>query len=544
MPKHPYTLSDAEVQILKKGQDDVNYAAAYWFKPDFGDPFLFDNNFEPAGQWQVRVHHAAQPNIIVVGGYGTGKTIGVGMSACVFGMSMANFKFLNTAPVAFQARQMFDGIISITKDTPFERLIWKKPTRPYPKIELKFYVGNVLIESQLEFMSVDKNAVNILSWEGDWINLDEGGTLDNLEEITGHLGSRLRGSIRGRSRLGRYSITSNSWDNFFMWYLFDLAADQPEEYLSLVLSTRDNKNVTDAQLKQMLSKIPEEEHKRWIDGTRPEGKGTYFNRDEVFACEDPDQTQRIRNMISSHVKGYLLKFVRGPGYYYMLEPFRPGHMYIMTGDPGIYNAPRRNAPVIGVFDCTDFPQKPARLVAFWWGFGNGSITPFVNMVRKLKKIYNPIICGVDSTGPQKNQAELMNIFYFEPTEKELEEDPSLRIPLTPLDFSGSKRMSYLVALRLMIKETLLRWPKVLNGIRSQLTNYEPTEDKKLAQDIVAMFAMAAHVLFRLFGIGNVEVDDEEMDRRTKQMATEHKLEDQRYRREAVDDRNRRNRTNR
>ncbi|KKK89314.1 hypothetical protein LCGC14_2734360, partial [marine sediment metagenome] len=269
MPKSPYVLSDAEVDILKLGQDDVNKAAAYWFKPpDPAGPFLFDHKFAEGGKWQKQLHHALQPNIITIGGYGTGKTIGVGMSAAAWCMQMANFKFLNTAPVAFQAKQMYDGILAITKGTPYERLIWKSPQRPHPRIELKFYVGTTLIESQMEFMSVDKNAQNILSWEGDWINLDEAGMLDDLEEITGHLGSRLRGSIKGRARLGRYSITSNSWDNFFMWYLFDLAKDQPDEYMSLVLSTRDNLNVTPDQLKQMLSKIPPEEHSRLIDGTR------------------------------------------------------------------------------------------------------------------------------------------------------------------------------------------------------------------------------------------------------------------------------------
>jgi hypothetical protein len=92
-------------------------------------------------------------------------------------------------------------------------LIWEKPRRPFPKITLRFQIGETIYESSLEFMSADRGATGILSWEGDWINIEEAGPLDNLEKIVTALGSRLRGSVRGRSRLGRMSMISNSWDN-------------------------------------------------------------------------------------------------------------------------------------------------------------------------------------------------------------------------------------------------------------------------------------------------------------------------------------------
>lgn len=538
MPSH-YSLSESEIKILQQGQTDVNLAAGYWFKPKDREPFIFDYKFAEGGKWQKMVHHAQQPNVIVVGGYGTGKTIGVGMSAALWCASVADFKFMNCAPVAFQARQMYDGIMALIEGTPFEKLVHKAPQRPFPRIDLKFYVGSTLVQSQLEFMSVDKNGAKILSWEGDWVNIDEGGRLDELEETTGHLGSRLRGSVRGRARLGRFSITTNSWDNFFLWYLFDLAMDYPEDYLSLVLSTRDNKNVTAAQLKQMLRRIPEEEHARWIDGTRPEGKGTYFSKESVHAGQDSEQEERILSMAAAEVSGYVAKQVRGPGYYWFEEPARPGRMYVLTGDPGTYNPPRRNAPAICVWDATGFPQKKAKMVALWWGFGNNSIKPFVDKFIELKEKYDPIIAGMDSTATQKNMAELMNIHYITPSEI-LEDTGKQSRHITALDFSGSKGKGYLVALRLLLEARLMTWPKMMTGIRSQLTNYDVHNDKKLAQDIVAAMSMSAHVIYSLFGMGVTDVEDEaEIQRRIDQIIAENRLMGGRGSRSSTNTRNKR-----
>jgi hypothetical protein len=43
---------------------------------------------------------------------------------------------------------------------------------------------------------------------------------------------------------------------------------------------------------------------------------------------------------------------------------RKGRNYLLIGDPGSDNPPRRNAGVIWVLDITDFPKKRASLVYF------------------------------------------------------------------------------------------------------------------------------------------------------------------------------------
>ena len=508
--KQPYVLQPSEVEILKRGQADPNIITDYFFRPIGGKTgFRFDENFTEEGAWQKTVHHAKQTDVIVIGGFGTGKTVGVGMSASVWAMTTTDFKFLNVCQKAWQAKQMYDIIISAAQGTPFENLIWEKPRRPYYKITLRFYVDDILINSSLEFMSADKNATGILSWEGDWINIDEAGLLDNLDEIVTALGSRLRGSIRGRSRLGRLSMTTNSWDNYYMWQLFDQAALDPENYLSLVVSTRDNKNVTPEQLKKMLARIPENERQRFIDGTRPEGKGTFFSKPAVYACENDLMGPPVIKAAQEEKPGYGYETVYGPGAVYFQKPPETDMLYVEMGDPGIDAAPKRNSPVIMVFGIPlDFPRQPAELVAFWWGNGDGAISPFVNQLLYFKRTYKPLICGVDATGPQKNVAELINIQYlgfdadFNPLDDEISNTPIDYI--TPMDFSGSKKSWYLHALRLSLEGFRLRWPKEIVGIRSQLTNYDPARDDKIAQDIVATLSMIAFAIRMYF---HVDLED-------------------------------------
>jgi hypothetical protein len=503
MTKKAYTLQPSELEIFRLAAEDPNIFTNYFFKAEGEEKgFEFDYGFTENGAWQKSVHHAVQTDIIVIGGFGTGKTLGVGMSAAVWAATTPNFKFLNVCQKAWQAKQMYDSILLLARGTPFEKLVVEQPRRPFPKIVIRFIIDGVVVESSLEFMSADKNATGILSWEGDWINVDEAGLLDNLEEIVTALGSRLRGTVRGRERLGRLSMTSNSWDNHYMWSYFDQATADPAEYLSLVVSTRDNKNVTPRQLEKMLKRIPEDERQRFIDGTRPEGRGNFFAKDRVYACEDYIAELEIETRIKQNTAGYGLEKLRGLGVAYFETQKRKNELYVLMGDPGIDSAPKRNSPVLMVWGVpAEFPKKPARLAAFWWGNGHGHITPFVDWLLRFKRTYNPISSGVDATGPQKNMAELINIQYLG-QEDDIDYYSDLKI--LPMDFSGSKKAWYLQALRLFIEAEKLSWPKFAVGIRSQLTNYDVVRDKKIAQDIVATMAMSAFAIRSYF---NVEPSD-------------------------------------
>ena len=498
-------LTPAEIEILKRSLEDPNIFTDYFFRP-FGasEGWKFDNNFDEEGAWQKTLHSASQKDIIVIGGFGTGKTIGVAMSACVWATTTSDFKFLNVGPQAWQAQQMYDAVLLNARNTRFEALIWEKPRRPHPKIVIRYRIGANIYESSLEFMSVDKDATGILSWEGDWLHIDEAGLLDNLEEVIINVGSRLRGTVRTRERLGRFSMTSNSWDNFYLWHYFDQAASDPENFLSIAVSSRHNHNISPEQLQRMLARIPEDERERFIDGTRPEGRGNFFDKHAVYECEVPYEIEITEEKQREGIFGYRVEKLHGAGVTYYSKPPEAHRFYMVFGDPGTDAAPKRNSPVLMCWDVTDFPALPARLVCFYWGNGDGKIGPFINQLMNMINLYKPLYIGIDSTGTQKNMNYLINEYALK---KNFENNVAYAgAPnVAGLDFSGPKKIAYLHAARLLIEAKLMSWPKDIVGIRSQLTNYSYENDKKIAQDIVATMAMSAHAIRMWFHVTPEEI---------------------------------------
>lgn len=520
--KKIYELNDTEVEILRHGVDDPDVVTDYFFRVE-GDQhgWKLDENFLPEGVWQKAVHHALQKRLIVIGGFGSGKTRGIALSAGVWCITTRDFMFMNCAPTSYQSELMYKFVVDyLGRDTPFEKMIFAKPKRPYPMVDIRFRVKGVLIHSTMEFMSIDKNANAILSWEGDWVNIDEAGLIDDLEQTIINLGSRMRGRVRGRDRLARLSMTSNSWDNSELWYRHDLAKEIPNDYLSITVSSRHNKNITDEQLRLQLKDIPEEEHDRYIDGARPEGKGNYFSKQKVYACEDEAYSQFILGGVEGNLEGFDAKQTYGCGITYFHTPVVKNHLYMLLGDPGIGNAPNRNAPALQVWDVTDFPKYRASLVAYLWGRGNGSISPFILQLFKFMAMYNPIVTAVDNTGPQKNTAELLNTYLqssrtnketaFDWLGETIDLSGVLHLAVGGLDFSGGKKNAYLIAGRLMLEAKLFTWPKFVVGMRSQLTNYDPEKDvagkPKIAQDLVATYCMSATVVQTWFHIDPASLD--------------------------------------
>lgn len=536
MPRSPYRLTESEIQLHVEGLLDANKWMAYWFDDGKGNAFLFDGGFDPRGAWQESVCLASQSDILVIGGVGTGKTVGFGMMACYWAALTHDFKFLDATPTAYQSALMYKAILERARGTRFEKLIWKSPARPYPTIELRFYVGDYLVVSTLEFMSIDKNAQTIFTWEGDWIHVDECGLVDDLSEVITVLGTRLRGSIRGRERLGRLSMSTNPWDNPELWYRWDLANGDPENYLSIVVSSFHNLNVTDKQRDRMLARIPEHDRERFMNGTRPEGRGLYFSSDSVTGCEDAIFSMELNQAQTLKIPGYAMESKSGAGVVYFHTPPKTKRFYMLLGDGGMGDAPNRNAPVLGVFDITNFPSEPARLVAFYWGSGNNSITPFVQQLFTFARQYKPVFAGIDGTSSQRGFAEILNrIVASERIEDDeiinwLGIDPeteTLGLPddfrIEPMDFSGSKKAHYLRSAQIMISARKMSWPHIVSGIRSQLTNYDPLKDKagepKIPQDIVAMFAMAAFAIRVYFSIDPNDILDE-MDSRASRAEAE------------------------
>lgn len=511
MPGKPiYELSEYEINLLKAGRDNPDLITDYFFKQKGAEHgWKLDENFEDPGKWQRDFHQALQKRIVIIGGFGSGKTKGVALSSCVWALLTKDFTFMNCAPASWQSELMYKFVMgTLARDTVFEKMIYASPRRPYPMIDIRFRVYGQLVRATLEYMSIDKNAKAILSWEGDWVNIDEAGLVDDLGGTIINLGSRMRGHINGRPFLGRMSMCSNSWDNPELWYRYDLAHDLPDDYLSMAISSRHNKNITPEQLKNMLKDIPEEEHDRFIDAARPEGRGNYFAKTKIYMCEDDNYSQFLIGHVQANLPGFMAETTYGCGVTYFEIPHNETHEYMLIGDPGTGAAPNRNAPVLMVWDIHEFPKYKATLAAFYWGDGKGSITPFYRTLFHFMVKYNPVVTAVDNTGTQKNTSEILNNYImasrmdkdkiFEFLGEKIDLSGVFNSQIQGMDFSGGKKPAYLIAGRLMLEASLFSWPKIITGMRSQLSNYDPEKDNstgtKIAQDLVASYCMSAYAV--------------------------------------------------
>lgn len=508
-----YPLSPAEIEIIRtglQGPDELDYFCNYWYNKGDGRSFIFDYRFMPEYRWQKKLVFAAQNLIVGVMGIGSGKTLGVGMAAYTWAMSTEGFKFMNGANWAWQSRLMKELIETQIIDTPAEKFIENTVETPFPKITLGYKVGRARYRSTLEFMSMDKQAAKIFSWRGDWINLDEAALIDQLDQALMNLSTRLTGSTaRGREFLARMSLMSNPWNNesaTHLYYFYDLAIDNPEECLSISVPTKANPSVTDRQIRSNLKFMRDpEDVDRLLGGQRPEGKGKYFAKQRVAANADEYLSAFIEQKVEMGERGYKLVKAQALGAVEYQMPKTSDYCFLV-GDPGTGAFPARNAPCVAVIDASKLPEQPAFVVAFWWGNGSGQIQPFLDKFYEYKEKYRPIFAGVDSTGPQAGMVQLMNLTkIWDGVVREDEHTIFGDVAITGMDFSTTRKMNMLLALRNINELGLIKWADIVKGIKMQMFNYDPMLDRgglpKIAQDIVATLSMGAFAIRAYYNIG-------------------------------------------
>lgn len=509
-----HVMTAAEMEILSAAVSEPNIFFDYWFrKPGQKKGWQLDYNFIEDQKWQEQMCMASQSFIVAIAGISTGKTLGIAMSAAYHAVLTPSFKFLSVAPTAKQSGLMHQALIEQFRDTPFEDFVIAKPTRPNPSIRIAYMVGDRRIESLLEFLSTGEkgDATNIMSYRGDWINIEEAGLIDNLNEIVGNLATRLTGvTADGRAFLARMSLISNPWDNIELWQLYDMALADTEDGLVFNIDTAANKNTTPKQIKLALKRIPEEQHERFMTGKRQQGRGEYFASRTVEGCESEILQEAALKAYREKQRDCIL--IENPvlGVWHMRMPRVKGRSYFLIGDPGTGAAPARNAPTLMVFDVTQAKDKPifVPMVAFWWGNGGGSIMPFIDKMLEWMDYYQPLHTYVDNTGTQKNTVELINFDRFYDQDKGF-----LQRGIEGCSFASQQKITYLMALRLSLEGRHFAWPKFLmKSVSSQLKNYDYIKDKnpnsKLAQDCVAVLAMAAFEIRREFSFNDENDGDE------------------------------------
>jgi hypothetical protein len=502
-------MTEAELEILAASAEKPNVFFDYFFRKK-GQPrgWQLDHNFTEEGKWQEEMCMASQSFIVTIAGISTGKTLGTVMSAAYHATLTRSFKFLNVAARGWQSKLMHRVLLEQAKDTPFEELIISSPTRPYPVITIAYRVGDQTFESSLEFLSLGEkgDATNIFSWRGDWLNIEEAGLIDLLNEVIGNLVTRLTGvTAEGRPFLARLSLISNPWDNPELWAMYDMAAVDKEDGLVFNIDTKDNRNTTEKQVKLALKRIPVENHEKFMTGKRPQGRGGFFTTTDVEACESQELADSFLAAFRTKTPGYVLEQNPVMGVWHFRTPRRSGHTYYVVGDPGTGAAPARNAPTIVVFDTTDAP-KFCPMVAMWWGNGHGQIMPFVGKLLEWTEYYAPQRTIVDNTGTQKNSAELINYDHVYGKQLSIAR-------VEGMDFASTRKMTYLLSLQLSVETAHMMWPKFLyKNVSSQLANYDYEKDKstssKLPQDIVACLAMVSIAVREKYGSGHQENGEE------------------------------------
>lgn len=458
--------------------------------------------------WQLELFRAKQEQRTIIGLTGTGKTASIGLLAMFMCATIPNFRFLNVAPTLYQSGLMVRSVQERLNGSLFAQrfmLPGRKGFRESPWNMFRFTNG-----STAEFMNIESQAVNVQSWWGDWVNVDEAGLLNSVDE-TGQtalagiligLGTRMRGERPdGKPRLGWMSLISMAYDCDTLWELYDqgLVPENKNTYFSSLVLHRDNPYLTPKDIARIKRLVPPGQEAQWLRGERPSKKGAEFSSqllDSLFSQQQMDDAQK---------NGAIIETTR-PGITLYQEPFVKNHIYLMAGDPGMGEPPYRNAPVIMVFDVTEFPKSRARMVGFWWGYANGSIVPFLSQFEQWSGYYRvPMgFRGYDSTGPQRYMAEWA---------AQMGEGT-----VVPLGFEGSKKWEYLNSAKILMSKGLIQIPAGISGIENQMRGYR-LPDKKIAQDIVSTLCLASSLMFPLYRDAYPEEqDDQQVESNARLMA--------------------------
>lgn len=458
-------------------------------KDELNRPIFHDHHGWLWMPWQLKVHHCPQPDVTVLGGFGSGKTSEIAMSLLTLAATIPHFRGFAVAPQMLQSMEVYNYIMTWAKGTPYwDRWVVSYPKKPYPRIVIQnSYVG----ESTIELLSIEHDPEKVRTLEGDIIYLDQAEKFQDLDALTRDLGSRLRGQVHGRARLGKLIFIANAGDNPELWYRYDMAETNPETYLSMTVTSYDNIWLSKRDLESLERRVggTQEEIAQWMKGIRPIGNGEHFPSSVIKLNLDEGLTNVVQyqtELPEGHPDkkpGFVLKKANRVGIYHWEMPPEKNRVYIVIADPGQSNPPDRNSAIIMVWDVTDFPSQPARLQAFNWVFCNGSYWPFVTAFEDYVKRYNAKgRNGFDSTGTQTGFNEL--VFA------------TMSLETEGINLAAQGKYLALNAAKFFMGRGMMKIPYIEHLV-NQLSHYR-LPDAKLKQDLVMCIAMSAAYMRRYY----------------------------------------------
>lgn len=443
------------------------YAATRWYLRDW-DPLWYQYEF----------HHYTQKNTTFLAGIASGKSTTIAASNMIDCLTIPYFRALNTSVTAKQSEIPFEMISGwIDGNSRIQHLIEDISLRPYPTITFKN-------GSEYIFRTAGRDGRFIRGLEFDRINYDEAG-LDTLGETPKILRGRLRG-VRpdGTQRMARLDVTTSPTDAIWLKERFykgweGSGSYDPKAYKSLRATTYMNTRLDPQQIHMMELEYTDEMAAVELRAEFPDYGMSFFPSSHLTACIDQDMNDEMEDAVHPEgrkipKKGYSIFEDNRHGILKFEMPADPGRYYIMAGDPGTDDPPRRNTAVVMVFDMT---TKPMRLVYFDWVMGHGSYNPFLQSYKYAMEKYSPVYKGMDTTGTQKAIDELAFQNYG--------------ISIDGLNFNRDKE-GMLNSLSLAVSNHNFRWP-VIKGLIHQMSSYTRDDDKNIAQDIVMTLAQIAYL---------------------------------------------------
>jgi hypothetical protein len=482
----------------------------------------------------------------IIGGYGSGKSMGMVMVDLFRAATLPGFKGLMIAPTSTQALELQTIAMTLISGTPYEeRFLISYREKPFPNL----IIGNDEVgRNSIEFFPMDgsvrTNSSKFLSLTRDSAVIDQAEKFHDLRSIVSDLGSRMRGRVArtGRGRIGTITFLANAAENQQLWEYFDMAEEDSKNYFSLQPSSYDNIFLTDADLArfELTSGYSEEIRLQNLFGKRPLGDGKEFPRFLLEAMRTPGLDDIMNNGISEedkraeenpdYVRKFIKKQARRVGVYEWLLPPMKGHKYMVMSDPGTKDPPNRDSAVIMVWDITNFPGHrddpyPAVLVGFVWVYGGGSINTWATRFMEIVRHYNAILqCGFDATAYQSGYEQWIPILGDLYPEK--------------VNLAGNGKFLCLNAAKVLTSRQMIQTPAEITGLYSQLALYEYPESKTSPQqDITMCFIMSCWWLQRMFLYLESEFENrpdyDHLDRYSRPMADRNALHSREGREAAI-----------
>lgn len=441
-------------------------------------------------QWQQDVCAAEQPQILVLGGFGSGKTSGVlAGDALYYGATVPGYRCIFLGQHYTQYEEALKKVKALTDGTLYQKLfILAENRKPYPEIRM----GNDLVgeNNLIQCFSAggSNGTAGMLSTEVDQVIVDQAEAVEDYPTMIREMGTRMRGQYQGREMMQRLVMLANQQFNDGMYDLAEKAITAPQMVRVFRPSTWENRTLTPTQLKNFIGYVggSDEDIRVHMEGGDVIGGGEIFPASTIRQCHDPSLDDQMKLLNKSNPTGNYISERKECGIFeWVTEPL-PGHLYCQIADAGTDNPPHRNSACIGVWDITNCPTDAAKLVAFFWVFGNNLPDPWVlKYVECATKYSTQLNNAFDATGTGAGYERWFPILQ--------------QLIAEPMSFNGGNKLRYIHAAQILMgrsQGSLMRMPNLPPMFR-QMANYHLPDDT-LRQDIVSMLILTAGWLERTF----------------------------------------------